>query len=412
MFNSKKPNIEKLIRKSILKNAKSLREKFQTAHPFRHLVIDDFFTEEFLADLINEFPTPRPDEMFNEYGDPSAKHVVTNVREIGASYKKLDEQISSSSFSDFMSSITEIDSLIYDPSYYGGGTHNNLRGQGMDPHVDFNYLELPNLGKVHRRINAIVYLNQQWDHEWGGSLDLHENPYDPANDKIISILPILNRMVIFETNEFSWHGFQPVSPCLPEGVSRKSFAIYMYTRDRPANEVFPEHGTFYVPRIPVEILEIGQPVTKNNIDILNKSRSHALALIKNQYKREMKLGEYINDRLFEIENLKKELHLIGNSEKTLKVIDYGPRAVEPGEVPNKQPDGSLGFWVRFDRVLTLDEVEIIFNGQRALVTSVQGEFVTAAIDANQSFQPGDKHVFLRSALSGSLFPVGVVRVKS
>ncbi|MGT2507933.1 hypothetical protein [Cupriavidus basilensis] len=44
---------------------------------------------------------------------------------------------------------------------------------------------------------------------------------------------------------------------LPAGmkeVSRKSLSIYLYTRERPATEIAPSHGTFYVPRpLPFEL---------------------------------------------------------------------------------------------------------------------------------------------------------------
>jgi hypothetical protein len=53
--------------------------------------------------------------------------------------------------------------------------------------------------------------------------------------------------VIFETNEYSWHGFRRIH--LPENrlhLSRKCLSIYLYTADRPAYEIAGPHGTFYV----------------------------------------------------------------------------------------------------------------------------------------------------------------------
>jgi hypothetical protein len=55
--------------------------------------------------------------------------------------------------------------------------------------------------------------------------------------------------VIFETNEHSWHGFPKIDLPEPERRrSRKSISIYLYTRERPAHEIAPPHGTFYVHR--------------------------------------------------------------------------------------------------------------------------------------------------------------------
>ena len=145
-----------------------------------------------------------------------------------------------------MSRISGIADLILDPRMYGGGTHENLHGQELDPHVDFNYDEAQQL---HRRLNVIVYLNKGWQPEWGGAIEVHSNPRDPAKNQIRGFDPIFNRCVMFETNEISWHGFPKITlPPDKRDLSRKSISIYLYTKTRPAEEIAPVHGTFYVQR--------------------------------------------------------------------------------------------------------------------------------------------------------------------
>ena len=161
-------------------------------------------------------------------------------------YKTLYDLIESRAFLDFISKITDIPNLLFDPTMFGGGTHENLHGQDLDPHVDFNYDEAR---QWHRRLNLIVYLNKDWQAEWGGSLELHSNPRKPDENTCQSFSPIFNRGVLFETNELSWHGFPRID--LPIGEhdrSRKSISIYLYTKTRPAQEIAPPHGTFYVQR--------------------------------------------------------------------------------------------------------------------------------------------------------------------
>jgi hypothetical protein len=144
-----------------------------------------------------------------------------------------------------ISDITGIPELKFDPEYFGGGTHENLHGQSLNPHVDFNYHPLT---RQHRRLNLILYLSTEWERSWNGSIRLHCDPYKtPAEDEIVTITPAFNRCVIFETNEHSWHGFERIN--LPEDkrhLSRKSFALYYYTDSRPAQEQVAEHSTIYV----------------------------------------------------------------------------------------------------------------------------------------------------------------------
>ena len=90
--------------------------------------------------------------------------------------------------------------MIADKTLFGGGTHNNLNGQSLDAHIDFNIDERYML---HRRINLLIYLNKEWEEAWGGAIELHSDPRNAAVDEIASFLPLFNRAVIFETNEYS-----------------------------------------------------------------------------------------------------------------------------------------------------------------------------------------------------------------
>ena len=242
-----RPDSLHLLSAETLRQTATCRDAFQTAQPFRHALIDSFFEEQFAERLLAEFPAFDPALAKNEiYGGVWGKAVNTRIREIAPAYRELYELIASSPFLDFMSEITGISDLLFDPAMYGGGTHENLHGQDLDPHVDFNYDEAQQL---HRRLNLIVYLNKGWQMEWGGALELHSNPRRPEENRYQAFNPIFNRAVLFETNESSWHGFPRIE--LPESErhrSRKSISIYLYTRERPAAEIAPLHGTFYVQR--------------------------------------------------------------------------------------------------------------------------------------------------------------------
>src|SRR6185437_6954069 len=89
-------------------------------------------------------------------------------------------------------------------------------------------------------------------------------------NEIKSFSPLFNRAVIFETNEYSWHGFPKINlPADKQHLSRKSISIYLYTRTRPAGEAVPEHGTFYVQRPLPAHLRPGHMLTQMDIDDIN-----------------------------------------------------------------------------------------------------------------------------------------------
>jgi len=131
-----------------------------------------------------------------------------------------------------------------DPYFTGGGLNATYRGGLLDVHVDGNYHDATGLN---RRLNALVYLTPGWEPAWGGELCL----YDPTGSKCIKrIAPIFNRLVVFDSNDVSFHGLpEPIK--FPVGVPRRSIILYYYTKDcRPANHVTVQapHSALWVQR--------------------------------------------------------------------------------------------------------------------------------------------------------------------
>jgi len=254
------------ISEAVLKQADPYREAFVHAAPFKHVAMENFFETAFAERLLSEFPSFDTKLAMNEMGQLGGKAVNTKIREISPAYEELYEMIGSKGFLELMSRLSGIPDLIMDPKLYGGGTHDNRHGQELDAHVDFNYDEAENL---HRRLNVIVYMNKEWKTEWGGAIEIHSNPWDHQNNQIHAFDPLFNRCVMFETNEYSWHGFPKIQ--LPEDkrhLSRKSISIYLYTKDRPAEDIAPLHGTFYVQRPLPPYIQEGRVLTGDDVNEL------------------------------------------------------------------------------------------------------------------------------------------------
>ena len=252
-----------LIAPHVFAQADAIRAGFTSARPFSHCVIDGFFAAPYAQALLDTFPAFERGNSLNEDGVRANKSVIERIDVLGGAYRQLDACVQSPPFLELIGRITGIPDLLYDVDYFGGGTHENRTGQGLDNHIDFNYH--PGTG-WHRRLNLIVYLNPVWDEAWGGALELHRDPYDPETDEVVAIAPTFNRCVIFETTEHSWHGFPKIE--LPDGhrrLSRKSVALYFYTRERPAAQVGLKHSTIYVDRALPAHLQPGRVLSDRDV---------------------------------------------------------------------------------------------------------------------------------------------------
>jgi hypothetical protein len=138
------------------------------------------------------------------------------------------DALNSPEFVSWLSVLTGIPRLMADPMLEGGGLHDSRRGGFLNIHTDFSHHHYHKHWR--RRLNLILYLNENWQEEWGGSIELWDSSMHRC---VAKYPPRLNHALIFNTDERSFHGFPEPLQC-PEGVSRKSLALYYYTVDDSA----------------------------------------------------------------------------------------------------------------------------------------------------------------------------------
>ena len=207
-------------------------EYYKKNTPFPHIVFDNFFEIEFLKKVLNEFPDLSEISKSEKYNSKNEVKLSYNKYEnFSSNTKILIDFLNSKEFLIFLQNLTSInEELVADPQLSGGGLHQIKKGGVLKIHTDFNKHPRLNLD---RRLNLLLYLNENWQKSYGGQLEFWDKNMKNAVKKIS---PDFNKIVIFSTNDFSNHGHPEPLAC-PENSSRKSIALYYFSDGRPDIEI-------------------------------------------------------------------------------------------------------------------------------------------------------------------------------
>ena len=234
---------------------RSHRDKYRTAWPFPHAVVDDLLPRALVARAAQEIPQePDARGCFPGLGcflnniTEFRKAFLEDERQYGPNTKALLTVLKSKRFVRMLEKLTDVRGLIPDPTNSGSGLHLTGASGFLGVHADFNRLALRS-GKceLFRRVNAFVYLNENWPEAYGGHLELWPRDMRKCAQRI---LPTLNRFVVFTSDDFSYHGHPTPMP-LPPNRMRLSIAHYYYTRVGPSarqceeEDCYAAHSTLW-----------------------------------------------------------------------------------------------------------------------------------------------------------------------
>lgn len=196
-----------------------------TPLPFPHYVIDNTAWDVSLTHVVGEFPDPsdpRWHTFENEHEHRKQQMDGEAAWNVGPACIEVLDAMGRSEFVQRVEDLTGIDGLI--PNITGGGLHQTIEGGYLGMHTDSTIGFDGN--DLYRRVNVLLFLNLAWAPSWGGALRLDTGP----GTDFVEIAPRFNRLVIFETTPWTWHGH-------PESwesyVPRRSLACYYYTEDPP-----------------------------------------------------------------------------------------------------------------------------------------------------------------------------------
>jgi hypothetical protein len=199
--------------------------RYRAAEPYPHAFLDNFLDSEAAGRAMQAFPSLGSDDWINYTHYNEKKFGLTELDRFPGHIKEIIQELNSQPFLDFLSNLTGIPGLLADTSLEGGGLHQTPSGGFLNVHADFT--AHPHQPKWRRRVNLLVYLNEGWQEDWGGHLEVWDRHMKACHNRI---LPLFNRAVIFNTDKDTFHGHPDPMTC-PEDVTRKSIALYYFTEE-------------------------------------------------------------------------------------------------------------------------------------------------------------------------------------
>jgi hypothetical protein len=201
----------------------ALADRYARAAPFPHVHLVDFFDAAVIDRLADDFPASTSEQWVHWKHYNENKLGLTRRELFPPFIGRVVDELNGPSFVNWLSALTGIHGLVADPDLDGGGLHQAGTGGFLNVHTDFTMHH--HHKNWRRRVNVIVYLNRKWEEAWGGAIELWDRHMQCP---VVRVPPHHNHAVIFNTESPSYHGFPDPLAC-PEGVTRRSLALYYYT---------------------------------------------------------------------------------------------------------------------------------------------------------------------------------------
>jgi hypothetical protein len=224
---------------------------YQKAEPYPHIYLDNFLDAELAQALEAAFPLPDRIAWVERDNANNKRRYQHDETKLPPLLREMLREFNSRQFLLFLETLTGIDNLLPDPYFIGGGAHMSGQGEFLKIHADFNWHHKL---QAHRRINALLYLTEDWQEEWGGH---HELWNKAMTQRVEAVSPLFNRLIIFSTSEDSNHG-QPHPNTCPPNIYRKVLNLYYYTSRRDEAEIAAPHFTLYKTEASPFAMELGQ----------------------------------------------------------------------------------------------------------------------------------------------------------
>jgi Rps23 Pro-64 3,4-dihydroxylase Tpa1-like proline 4-hydroxylase len=228
-------------------------EEYQTKKPYPYMLQDGFLDESFAKALQAEI-LRLPDTEWDRYENPfEQKFTLRNKYTFPENLTKLFDIFQSDEFINNLSKIVGY-SLKLDTTRNFWGVHKYDKGDKLDIHVDAGLH--PTL-KLKKQVTLGLYLSYNWKDTYGCELEVWKGDnaslsHAAIYEKMDSIAPLFNRLIMFTCNDYAWHGNpEPVNG--PDDAKR-IFVTISYLSDN-CEDLNKKVKAFFVkrPQDPVDV---------------------------------------------------------------------------------------------------------------------------------------------------------------
>jgi 2-oxoglutarate-Fe(II)-dependent oxygenase superfamily protein len=202
-----------------------LAPRYRSASPFPHIVLDGFLDARAVHAAIEEFPPLDGGGWISYLHVNERKFSQVDPSTWGPTLRSILDEFNSPRFIEFLEQLTGIEGLFPDPSLEGGGLHQSTTAGYLNVHADFTVH--PQHRDWRRRVNLLLYLNEDWRTEYGGELEFWDAD---MKHREVSVAPLANRVVVFTTDADSFHGHPEPMRCPPDRT-RRSLALYYFSHE-------------------------------------------------------------------------------------------------------------------------------------------------------------------------------------
>lgn len=219
--------IKNIVYQKILENKEKLSLQWDNPKGTRtkYFVLDNLLPHEMTMKIYNNFPDQESSLWNNADTFREKKQSFAKIDDLDEIIRIITDVFHDKQIISCVGEICKMKSLEADPSLYAGGISLMKNGDFLNPHID-NSHDKSRLR--YRRLNLLFYVTPDWDSSKGGNFELWD-------DKVLTpkeITSKFSRLVVMETNKYSWHSVNKVVSDYP----RCCVSNYYFSLQSPTQE--------------------------------------------------------------------------------------------------------------------------------------------------------------------------------